>query len=78
MSKKISQSQIDLLRKKYSSDNHVKVVRNAMVKTNSNELSMDWEKYRKIDHTFSNVISYLEKCQQLIKNLLEGVGVLLV
>ena len=57
MSKKISQSQIDLLRKKYSSDNHVKVVRNAMVKTNSNELSMDWEKYRKIDHTFSNVIS---------------------
>ena len=57
MSKKISQSQIDLLRKKYFSDNHVKVVRNAMVKTNSNELSMDWEKYRKIDHTFSNVIS---------------------
>ena len=45
MPKKISQSQIDLLRKKYSSDNHVKVVRNAMVKTNSNELSMDWEKY---------------------------------
>ena len=57
MSKKISQSQIDLLGKKYFSDNHVKVVRNAMVKTNSNELSMDWEKYRKIDHTFSNVIS---------------------
>ena len=57
MSKKISQNQIDLLRKKYSSDKHVKVVRNAMIKTNSNELSMDWEKYRKIDHSFSNVIS---------------------
>ena len=57
MSKKISQDQIQQLRDKYSSDNHVKVVRNAMIKTNSNELSMDWEKYRKIDHSFSHVIS---------------------
>ena len=57
MSKKISQDQIQQLRDKYSSDNHGKVVRNAMIKTNSNELSMDWEKYRKIDHSFSNVIS---------------------
>ena len=57
MSKKISQGQIEQLREKYSSDNHVKVVRNAMIKTNSNELSMDWEKYRKIDHSFSHVIS---------------------
>ena len=57
MSKKISQDQIQQLREKYSSDNHVKVVRNAMIKTNSNELSMDWEKYRKIDHSFSHVIS---------------------
>ena len=57
MSKKISQNQIQQLREKYSSDNHVKVVRNAMIKTNSNELSMDWEKYRKIDHSFSHVIS---------------------
>ena len=54
MSKKISQDQIQQLRDKYSSDNHVKVVRNAMIKTNSNELSMDWEKYRKIDHSFSH------------------------
>ena len=57
MSKKISQDQIQQLRDKFSSDNHVKVVRNAMIKTNSNELSMDWEKYRKIDHSFSHVIS---------------------
>ena len=56
MSKKISKDQIQQLREKYSSDNHVKVVRNAMIKTNSNELSMDWEKYRKIDHSFSHVI----------------------
>ena len=76
MSKKISQDQIQQLRDKYSSDNHVKVVRNAMIKTNSNELSMDWEKYRKIDHSFSNVIS--GKCQQLIKNQAVDAGGLLV
>ena len=57
MTKKISQDQIQQLREKFSSDDHVKVVRNAMIKTNSNELSMNWEKYRKIDHSFSHVIS---------------------
>ena len=57
MTKKISQNQIQQLREKFSSDDHVKVVRNAMIKTNSNELSMNWEKYRKIDHSFSHVIS---------------------
>ena len=57
MSEQISQNQIKELRKKFSNDNHIKVVRNAMIKTNSNELSMDWEKYRKIDHSFSHVIS---------------------
>ena len=66
MSKKISQNQIQQLRDKYSSDNHVKVVRNAMIKTNSNELSMDWEKYRKIDHHFPML--FQEKCQPPIKN----------
>ena len=50
MSKKISQNQIQQLRDKYSSDNHVKVVRNALIKTNSNELSMDWEKYLSLIH----------------------------
>ena len=53
MSKKISKNQIKELTKKFSSDQHVQIVRNAMIKTNSNELSMNWEKYRKIDHSFS-------------------------
>ena len=57
MSEQISQNQIKELRKKFSNNNHIKVVRNAMIKTNSNELSMNWEKYRKIDHSFSHVIS---------------------
>ena len=57
MSKKISTGQIKHLRAKLSDNKHAKVVRNAMIKTNSSELSMDWDKYRKIDHSFSHVIS---------------------
>ena len=57
MSKKISIDQINQLRANVSDDKHTKVVRNAMIKTNSNELSMDWDRYRKIDHSFSHVVS---------------------
>ena len=57
MSKKISIDQINQLRANVSNDKHTKVVRNAMIKTNSNELSMDWDRYRKIDHSFSHVVS---------------------
>ena len=57
MSNKITLDRINELSKKFSEDNHVKVLRNAMIKTDSNELSMDWDTYRKIDHSFSNVIT---------------------
>src|SRR5210317_136724 len=57
MSKKISTEQIKQIRVNLAEDKHTKVVRNAMIKTNSSELSMDWDKYRKIDHSFSHVVS---------------------
>jgi len=57
MSNKITLDRINELSKKFSKDKHVKVIRNAMIKTDSNELSMDWDTYRKIDHSFSNVIT---------------------
>ena len=57
MSNEITLDRINELSKKFSEDNHVKVIRNAMIKTDSNELSMDWDTYRKIDHSFSNVIT---------------------
>ena len=57
MSNKITLDRINELSKKFSEDNHVKVIRNAMIKTDSNELSRDWDTYRKIDHSFSNVIT---------------------
>lgn len=57
MSNEITLDRINELSKKFSENNHVKVIRNAMIKTDSNELSMDWDTYRKIDHSFSNVIT---------------------
>ena len=75
MSEQISQNQIKELRKKFSNDNHIKVVRNAMIKTNSNELSMDWENIVKLIIHF--LMLYQEKCLQLIKNQVEDVGDLL-
>ena len=57
MSNEITLDRINELSKKFSEDNHVKVIRNAMIKTDSNELSMNWDTYRKIDHSFSNVIT---------------------
>ena len=57
MSNKITLDRINELSKKFSENNHVKVIRNAMIKTDSNELSMNWDTYRKIDHSFSNVIT---------------------
>ena len=57
MSKKISTDQIKKLRTNLSKHKHTKVVRNAMIKTSSSELSMDWDKYRKIDHSFSHVVT---------------------
>ena len=49
--------QIKKLRTNLSKHKHTKVVRNAMIKTSSSELSMDWDKYRKIDHSFSHVVT---------------------
>ena len=57
MSKEISLNKISDLTKKLSNDKHVKILRNAMIRTDSNELSMNWDEYRKIDHSFSNVIT---------------------
>ncbi len=37
-------------------DKKLKVARNAAIRNEISELTMDWEEFRRIDHTFSNVI----------------------
>ncbi len=56
MSKSISLKTINKFQKKYQSDNHVKVVRNAMIRTDLSDLIMNWDHYRSINHSFSNVV----------------------
>ena len=56
MSKSISLKTIERFQKKYQSDNHVKVVRNAMIRTDLSDLIMNWDRYRNINHSFSNVV----------------------
>ena len=43
--------------KKINGDSHVKSARNASFRNDLTEISMDWDHFRKIDHTFSDVIS---------------------
>ena len=40
-----------------SSDSHVRSIRNATFRNNLIEVAMDWDHYRKIDHSFSDVIN---------------------
>ena len=56
MANSISLKTIEKIKKKCESDNHVKVVRNAMIRTDLSDLTMNWDRYRNINHSFSNVV----------------------
>ena len=56
MANSISLKTIEKFQKKCESDNHVKVVRNAMIRTDLSDLTMNWDRYRNINHSFSNVV----------------------
>ena len=75
MANSISLKTIDKFQKKYESDNHVKVTRNAMIRTDLSDLTMNWDRYRSINHSFSNIVK--GEMLLLIKNLAEDVGDLL-
>ena len=56
MANSISLKTIEKFQKKHESDHHVKVVRNAMIRTDLSDLTMNWDRYRSINHSFSNVV----------------------
>ena len=56
MSKNISSEMIDYFHGEINKDNHLKVIRNAGVRNELTELAMDWDSFRKIDHSFSDVV----------------------
>ena len=57
MKNPIEKSTIEAFNNSVSSDNHVRSVRNATFRNNVIEVAMDWDHFRKIDHSFSDVVS---------------------
>jgi len=57
MNKKISQNQIKNYRKHFNTSQLCKSTMNALTRSKLEDVAMDWETFRKIDHTYSNVIS---------------------
>ena len=56
MSKNIDLKTIENFKKEVHQDPRLKVIRNAGVRNELTELTMDWDAFRKIDHSFSNIV----------------------
>ena len=56
MSKNISLKNIQSFRKDFESCDHCEISMNAVTRSKLEDVAMDWESYRNIDHTFSNVV----------------------
>jgi len=57
MGKSISQTTLNNCRKNLNSNDAAKISINAATRVNVRKLSMNWDSFRKIDHTFSNTVS---------------------
>jgi bleomycin hydrolase len=58
MSKNISLSQIKKYKKEFDSCNHCKTSMNALTRSKLEDVTMDWESYRKIDHNYSHLVKH--------------------
>ena len=56
MSKNIDLKTIENFKKEVHQDPRLKVIRNAGFRNELTELTMDWDAFRKIDHSFSNIV----------------------
>jgi len=57
MKDSISKTNITKFNKKFISNSTNRVARNALVRSDINNIAMNWDGFRMIDHTFSNVVS---------------------
>lgn len=57
MGQKILKGTLKQYRKNTLDNPQVKLARNASIKTEFTDISMDWDAFRKIDHTFSHVVA---------------------
>ena len=57
MSKKIFKKTLNSFRKNTLANPQVRLAQNASIRSEVIELTMDWEHFRKIDHSFSDIVS---------------------
>ncbi len=57
MSSKITLKSIKDYKRTSNNNDQVKLARNAAIRGDVMDLAMDWEAFRKIDHTFSDMVS---------------------
>ena len=53
----ISKTNINKFTKDFKSSATSNITRNALVRSNINDVAMDWDGFRLLDHTYSDVIS---------------------
>ena len=53
----ISKTNINKFTKEFKSSATSRITRNALVRSNINDVAMDWDGFRLLDHTYSDVIS---------------------
>jgi bleomycin hydrolase len=57
MEKSISEKKINRFNKSFTKNPISKISRNALVRNNINDIAMDWEAYRVLDHNYSDTIT---------------------
>jgi len=53
----ISKLDISKFSKNFNSKSSNKIARNALTRTQINDIAMDWDAYRKVDHTYSDIVN---------------------
>jgi len=56
MSKNISKSHLKSFEKEFDSCNHCKITMNTLTRSKLEDVTMDWETYRKLDHNYSDIV----------------------
>jgi len=57
MKNSISKSNLNSFKNAFNANNNAKISRNALVRSDINNIAMDWDGLRSIDHTYSDVVS---------------------
>jgi len=58
MSKNISLNQVKKYQKEFESCSHCRISMNALTRSKLDDVTMDWDSFRTIDHNYSNIVKH--------------------